>query len=501
MKNPVLAILLGFVILVASVFLGSEIATENYSNVLIGLLIAFVVVYLTNLYKRAFIIILAVSLSGLSIHLPFGAINSGHIGVLLFLVTFAYDCILHPRVSCKVPEYKKGFIFYLLGALVIGFLYLYQIVNPVSPYEFSSKQTLKALLETLTPFLLMITWYLKNDATVFKVGSTRQMYLVLAGILLCHIASRVYLISIGALDEGSRSDEGLTEFMEFGPISISQYMLRFFGPLATLLGIFSFLHWKLKKTGTPTRRSMLILSTVLFLLGVVGALLSAGRGALVMIFLGVIAALILYQRLALLLMGGVSLFSLFVVLNIFSSAINDKLPDAVTRTLTLFILDDRSTVSESVESSSNWRKDLAEMAYEEWVSDPDLFIRGRGIYTYTEFDALSIQVYGGYEAMMYTSLKTASAHTQFLSLALKFGLIGLVLYYGLYLYILVSSMKFITKRPRHIVPPAYLVSLTLLGLMFPLSFIASGGLSFPLLLLLLSSRLRLQQDEAPHDKV
>ena len=135
------------------------------------------------------------------------------------------------------------------------------------------------------------------------------------------------------------------------------------------------------------------------------------------------------------------------------------------------------------------------------MSDSDIFIRGRGVYTYTEFDVLSIQVYGGYEAMMYTSLKTANAHTHFFSLALKFGSIGIVFYYGLYVIILLISLIFIIKSQRHKVPPLYLVSFTILIISFPLSFIAGGGMSFPLLLLLRSSRLRLQHDEATLDQV
>lgn|GEM_PF-6084194 len=494
-KNIIFSTFIGFTILIVSVFLGSEIATENYSSVLIGLLIAFVVIYVTFLYKKAFIILFLLSFSGITVALPFGDIRCVHIAILLFVVTFAYDFLMHPRLSLKINEYKKGFLFYLIATCIIGFMYLYQIVDPVNPFEFSSKQTLKALLETLAPFLVLCAWCFKNDATVFKLRSTRQLYLVLGGILLCHIGFRLYLISIGALDEGPDADVSLSDYSVFGPLSISSYVLRGIGPLGALIGAFSFFHWSETKPGTQNKRSMQVISLSLFILGLFGALLSAGRGSLIMVILGVIVAMIYYRRFILFFICVASFFLLVAVLNVFSSVVQDKLPDAVSRTLTLFIIEDDSAASMSVDSSSNWRKELGEMAYDEWVSDPDIFIRGRGVYTYTDFDILSIQVYGGYEAKMYTSLKTANAHTNFLSLALKFGLIGIVLYYGLYLIILSASLKFI-KSQRHTLHPLYLVSFTLLVIMFPLSFITGGGMSFPLLLLLLSSRFKIQQDEA-----
>jgi O-antigen ligase len=196
-----------------------------------------------------------------------------------------------------------------------------------------------------------------------------------------------------------------------------------------------------------------------------------------------------------------ALFVLFV--NVFSDWINHKAPIAIARPLQWVMVSKNKEAEASIESSSRWRQDLFKMAIAEWRSNPRIFWFGRATYAYGVSDFVAMQIGGGYEAMMESSLRRGATHNHLTDLLVTYGLIGCILYYCLVLAIIL----FLWAVYRSANIPPVVKPLRLLCLMSSLEYVvyaSIGGGFYPteqvwLLIVLLAALYRYGPAE-PHQE-
>lgn len=495
MNSRFLLAFLGVFIFVISLLLANLVAVGDYVAISILMVCIIGILYLIKIYQYSLIIILFVGLSGISLVLPIGRVESSYLALGLFSISAVYELFKKKRLGNSTNFCKAGVVFYLGSLALIICLFIYQIANPYNPYEFSMKQSFKAVIGFAGPFIVMFFWCINSSAFVFRIKSTNSILFTILIILVAHIGFRIYLISIGVLNEGEdrmSSEEVSIYYSFFRVVSISPFSLRMLGPLAVTLGIFIAMNLSADKVRGRETSSTFKISVILVLLGLIGSLVSAGRGSIILSLMAIIVAAIYYRRYVAILFSLAAISLVVGLTNIFSHVMHDNIPTAINRTLSLLVISDNSISSRSIQSSSDWRGELADMAYDEWISDSNIFIRGRGVYEFSYLDINSTLLEGGYTGKMISALKTSNVHNGILSIALKFGLLGVILNYILHFYLCIRGSFVSYKYRKNGLYPMFVASVYFLCVSLILSFFTSGGINFIILILLLSSASKLE---------
>jgi O-antigen ligase len=208
-------------------------------------------------------------------------------------------------------------------------------------------------------------------------------------------------------------------------------MLRTVGPFATLVcTVFLTAGPKGKQYMSSRWLIWLTLFMALF-----GSLISGGRAAIILAVAAGGAVLILRRRWLLLVVIGAAVIVGIALANLFADTINQKAPFEVARSIQLILIHKNAVASSSIESSSDWRKELFLRAWKEWESDPRIFWFGRATYAFTTDDLIAA-ARNGYEGMMVTSLRRGATHNLITDLLVPIGLVGLILYFALIITII-----------------------------------------------------------------
>lgn len=504
MDNRILMVFVGAFTLLVAFMLGNQVAAGEYKLILGWIAVILAIFYFAKLYRYSCVIVLFVAMTGLSFDSPVGRMVSSHLALGLFCMTAGYELFRQAPNHQVVKTWKGGTAFYLFAIFVLSVMYLYQVASPVNPYEFNSKQTFKALIEFVGPFLILIFWCIKSDAYVFRIGPMRPILMMFYYLLLAHIAFRIYLMSVGALQFGADDSGGgdaSSSYHLFGGFTASPFILRSLGPAATAIAVFIAMSPESKNDRNlqyqPTNLLMglppwfvstRMMAWSIVIMGMMGAVLSGGRAAVIVAILACVLSAIYYRKYLLVLISVVSLILLIVVVNIAPSTL-DKLPPAIGRTLGIVDFGNASRSSKSIKGSSNWRERLAILAYDEWVSDTDIFIRGRGVYSFSQSDIYAMDTLDVDEEKLISSLRTGNAHVWWLVLALKFGLISIILWYSMHLYLCFKGGAISWRLRGKGVPPLFVACIFILSLAFMQSLVSTGRVGvFSLLALLAASR-------------
>jgi len=509
MNYRIAFIIVGVLAFVMSLFLGTSVAEGDYKTIIIGVGVVIGVLYFVKLYQYAGLFVMGVAFSGITYHSPVGAIDSSYMALGLFCLTAIYELFIKSEDKVETKKFKLIGVFSCVCVFLFGVMFVYQILNPVSAHEFSLKQTFKAELQLCAPFFVLIFWMIKSDAYVFRWGSNRPMLIVLYYVLVFHIIFRIYLISQGLVTFGiDRLDDSVGEaaYSLPGGLAVSPYILRSIGPLAVVLGGFILLSPTSKGEKGATGFGLLLLSglppwvrstralcVTLMFLGFAGALLSSGRSAPQLSIFGVIVAAVYFRHYLMVFLTGLVCFLFVFCLNIFPGIL-DKMPQAVSRSVAVVIIKDDSNTSKSIGSSSSWREELAHLAYEEWTSDADIFTRGRGVYTFSQLDNYALDIQGGYEAKMISSLRTGNVHVLFLVLGLRFGVVALIFWCALHLSLSFLGARISLGLRRSGKSPIFVAYIYMLCLSFFLSFVTMSGLTISLVLGLLMATREMEKN-------
>lgn len=314
----------------------------------------------------------------------------------------------------------------------LGLHMVYNFNSPYRPGEFSSTNAIKSYFGMAAPFLLLLYFARNPTGLVVKQNAFWTISrLCLFGLIL-NLAFRgyelatyraVYIPGINATSNG--------------------YALRTLAPVAMLLAAAALASAKASQLSSLRRLTY----WMLLVLGAGGALVSGGRVTIIYSFLAVCVALWFRRKFGLLMVVfAVGVLGL-IAAQLSSSWINTQANPFFRRSVQLVLVEKNYDTLEAMESSTNWRWELAMRALNEWQSNPRIFWFGRATFGYGAQDERSIMMFGGYEALIRTALRRGATHNLVTDLLVTYGIIGTILYFVAFISI-IRFLWTVRKRQR-----------------------------------------------------
>jgi hypothetical protein len=432
---------------------GTAIGSEDYFS-LFGLFILLVgLFYLCNLHRYTWQFALFITSLGF-IYAPAGfKISPDNICMAMLVALFA---IFWWRKNMGSSDMLRQNFFFLatrgiiIILLVYGSLHFYFFLkNPPDPANYSWKNSIKTYLTFFTPFFTILYSLYYPKALPLGKNPYRTICRILFVTISIGIAIRLYCLLIPNAPFVLPMGEGTSLLIPGINLLENPHTLRWLGPFTVLMsGI------PLAALSKQLKSQDKLLMTILLILGIFSTCLSGGRTAVILSLSMVFFILFLLKKFNLLVISIFLGFGLIITINIFPNIIlNENTPLMVKRSLVLLIFD-KSTQETgalaSINSSTEWRKQLFMLAVEDWQSNSRNFWVGRDVYSYDERDIIAIEVEGFNQAVLESSLRRGSTHTFLTDLLVTYGLIGCVLYILAMIMTLVLLMHFYRRLPKNV---------------------------------------------------
>lgn len=432
--------------------IGTAISNEDYFSLFFFFAFVVGLFYLCGLHRYTWQFALFITSLGF-IYAPLGfKISPDNICITLLVALFAVTWWRKNMGPYSIP--RQDF-FYLLARgsiiilLVYGTLHFYFFLkNPPDPANYSWKNSIKTYFYFFTPFFVILYSLLFPKALPLGKNPYGTICKITFVAVFIDIAIRLYCLLIPNGPFVLRAGEGSSLLIPGINLLESAHTLRFMGPFVVLItGIF------LATSHKQMSRTNKLLTFSLLILGLLAACISGGRFAVILCFMIIFFILFFFKKFKLLIACG--MLSLWVVgiINIFPNLIlNENTPLLIKRSLVLLILNQRSEQSaamDSINSSTEWRKELLLMALNDWQSNSRNFWVGRDVYSYDERDIVAIETEGVNQAIMESSLRRGSTHTIVTDLLVTYGIIGCILYFGSAIIILALLFHFYLKLPKN----------------------------------------------------
>jgi hypothetical protein len=434
MKNKFVTIVILTIAALAAIVLGSNVARGNYEDLLVYVVIAVPLVFVFWAHRYTWQICAFLILGGIAFYQGF-IFTSIHVGVVLILAMFVNHFL--SRVPPGMPDAfrKSG------GGLLLAFSFAWlayaalhfagNFSMPHVPGDFGVKNSAKAYFAAVMPAVILV-WILIGP-TRFQVSANwdRQLVWILFMALIVNIGYMGILYIFG-FGEATKT-EASAELMEARGLHIPVinaaphvFGLRTLGPTAIL---FSMLLLTAPKWLKSQSRIIFWVLLAVLMLGVLGAVMSGGRAAVVVGGFYGFVVLLSRRRLGLIFFGILAgILGIFAV-NLFSDVVNNNLPKMMARPLTYLMLEKRADAVSSIENSTDYRKALYKESIEHWKSEPRIMLTGRSIYEYLD-NEMDLRVrYGDKENFIVTNLRAGTCHALLPSSLVQYGALGTLLYY------------------------------------------------------------------------
>jgi MFS family permease len=381
------------------------------------------------------------------------------------------------------PELRdlKTFLFVsLVFVLYIATIFFWNHEDPLAGESVSWRNQVKSFIQM--GLGLGIVWF---AITSWRFSTVPRnpffvMGLVFLFSLLVNIGIRAYAIFFQGYsglfmgDEGNMlSDRPSTLFIPILNLTENIYQLRGLGPISATLGIVMWVcPGKLNMT-LPNR----VMSVSLFFVGLAGTLMSGGRASILILFIAAGLILFFNRRFkSLLVMVAFVVITILFVKIIYETDPN-LVPLTVQRTVALIPGIDMQEAKAHIEGSSNWRQELATLAFREWLSNARIFWFGRSVYEFSSVDTILSQTGDAYTNMMYISLRRGATHNKVTDLLVTVGLIGFLLYLFCEIVLLFVLLKLYFKATNLDAKALLLFVFTFYFVSFLASLIGGGFLN------------------------
>jgi O-antigen ligase len=426
---------IAFLGLVLAVFIGSLIGNNEPRQLLLLVGVAFGILFVVRLYRYVWqlsLLLTFVSFVYRPTSFAFGPLElSCALGFGLAAIFFWQKRRVDLPDVLMIRSFSTMQVALLIWLVYIALHMIYNFRDPVRPGEFSTNNAIKSYFALAAPFVVLL--YCARNPSGLSIK--RDFYWTISWLCLLGL-----IVNLGA-----RAYELVAYRSVFIPgvnASSNPYALRTLAPVAMLLG-------SIALTGATARRLSVFRRLSYWMLvglGLVGATFSGGRVTILFGFAAVCGVLVFRRKVGLLTVAfGVGLLGL-VAAQFMSDWINSRANPYVQRSLQLVLVEQRGESLESIESSTNWRWELASRAIAEWQSSPRIFWFGRSTYGFGAQDERAKIMFGGYEALIRTALRRGATHNLVTDLLVAYGLIGGVLYMIAYGSI-VRFLWVVRKRP------------------------------------------------------
>ena len=304
----------------------------------------------------------------------------------------------------------------------------YNIYEPYRPQDYAFKNLIRTTEMWSGPLILALYFSVRPRWISVRANFPTIIAWLMFFSLVINIGIRLYHFIRGDTGEALDLNDPQASMEQYVTIPILEltenvFALRGLAPLVKLFsGACISTKW-FKQQPRATQR----LFHLIMILSVIGALISGGRGTLVVTMVLFLGVLLVQKRLGLLLacLGAFSV--LIATANVLSDYVY-KAPPLLRRSVNWALITPDADASDSISGSSQWRLALFNAALTEWHSDPRIFWFGRATYAYGMGDWTAM-VLQGEEGKLQTALRRGDTHNMITDLLVSYGICGLILFF------------------------------------------------------------------------
>lgn len=454
-NNKIILLLVMLAGLILAVVAGSFVAGGNYIRLALGTASLLAVIYSLFL-NQGWIYFAFLWACTCFVIRPLGfAMSSMEIAcalmaVFVFMNSWRKTAYQRTPISQSFSTY-----FACLALLAIYCLvhFIYNVSDPLHGESIVWTNAAKQYLTMIGGFLLIAVattmptsnWQLKNPAIPLGI------FLLLG--TLTNIGIRgyaVYGLGAGQVDVATGQEVEITSlYIPIIHLTDNIYALRVLSPLCTLLGVAILTSHAAYGRNVSSRA----LGLFLIIAGLAGAILSGGRGTLFIALIMPISVLFLRRRFVPLVAASVAAMLLIVGARAVYEYDDRLVAPGIQRALAMIPGLDMERAKASIDSSSNWRLELFNLALKDWQQSPRTVLSGRCVYEFTDRDAARLGLEDPYTYRMFSALRRGATHNLITDLLVPVGLVGLLLYFLTYFALLkaIHSTKHLLKpeSPLH----------------------------------------------------
>jgi len=466
--------------LITALYIGTLLAEENYFRLGACASLVFFLFYAFFINKYWIFIALLISSLGLRIQ-PIGpALDPEHIAVLLaggFVVSnFWKKTSAAPNESAIADAFtwfNRTFLLFTLFIFIHAYVTFYY---PSPEIDVGFGNLAKQYFSFWAPFALI--WIAARFLRFLAPVHTPQNwigFIFLVAIIFNLILRAYSIFVIGVGEKDLITGEMISASVLYIPLlnlNENIHTLRGLSPLVALFGIAM-----LTSQGNGRKSGVQKLLWIsLVVLGIVGSVLSMGRGTMMITAFLVILCLMIRKQIA----AVALIFLLFIFLiagaRVAYETDKDLVPFGIQRSLAMIPGMDMPDAKGDIDASSEWRWILANRAFDEWLSNSRKFFIGRGVHLFSERDMMVMKL-NGYFGAMDVSLRRGATHNAVTDLLVTVGLIGAVLYVFVFVGFILSIIKILklAKDSKNITYDTLFVCLLFSVSMIPIYILGGGG--------------------------
>jgi len=435
--------------------MGTAIGEADYEELSIYGVIALVLIYFTFAYRWTWQLILFISYIGFNYNHGF-ALESQHLAIVLLLL-YSGISLFKGHQTRVTPIFRECGSRLIVGLVSVWIIYgvVHFTGNMAFPHmvnEFSIGNALKQYFVAFIPPLLLL-WVLVGPINFTLDTNWERTILLLRFVAIgINVLIMGYLFTQGfgvadptAVEGGDKEQIGF--YIPIINAVPNIFVLRGLGASCVLVA-FSFLSFP---SWTKTQPKWVVWGLwAMCGLGVLGALISGGRAAILIAGFYVFVVCIARRRVGIIALGtAVSMIGVGVA-NVFSEWVNHESPLFVSRPLQ-YVMIDKGNAMDSISHSSEYRTELYKISVEEWMNEPRVMFVGRSVYAYRD-DLMQLKImYGDKEAFLITNLRAGNCHALLPSVLVQYGGIGAILYYAIYLAMIRMFWK-LYARAKYLEP-------------------------------------------------
>ena len=312
--------------------------------------------------------------------------------------------------------------------LYVALHFAFNVNVPYAPSEFALNNAVKSYFVVSAPLVMLLLFIKSPVSLIVRRDFFWTTALLCLFALSCNVAIRLYELS------------GHLFYIPHLNALADLYILRTLGPLAVTTGLVG-----LTSPGGTRSLTRIAVFSALVVGGVVGSVISGGRASVTIAFLSICAVFVIKRQIVAVFVVAVIGIIGAAIANLSADYINNRANLYVQRSLQWVLIHKKGEAIVSIESSTDWRRELITRALDEWRSDSRIFWTGRATYGFGVADEQAIFVAGGWEAVMQSALRRGVTHNLISDLLVTYGLIGMILYFVL----LLAIARFLWSLYRH----------------------------------------------------
>lgn len=435
--NSKIAVILTLVFaIVAAVFLGFSVATAEYLELSLYLLIGFTLWYLAIGWRITWKIAAVMLISRFTMQQGL-LIEGPHLFAFMVGVSSVIAIFIH-RVqdgqSALLQDAGLKRMQIPIGLLLayLAFHAVHTHAFPHSPNDYSLKNSAKAYFAVAAPFALLLWLSLPFYGFKVKAGWSKSLAWIISFAAIANTTLLIWMTlnGYGAMENlyAATADDVAFFYVPFINLSLHHHAMRVLAPEAVLLLSLWLMNpaWR-NSAGKITL--LVVLAAVGFSL--IGSVLAGGRATLIISVFLIGVVMIKRRQVLAIAAAAIAALVLFAGVNVFADKINRDAPLYASRSLQ-FVMIDKGFAAQTIESSNFSRKAARDLALEEWKSDNRIRFLGRSVYEYLGVDYHYFRrgQIGDTDAFAEMATRAGSTHNLIVDLLIQYGVVGLILYYA-----------------------------------------------------------------------